>query len=224
MLQSSDNLQVDDIILRILVSVFFAVMIYVSYQITHSGSVYSKKFNVTLVVLTILTTMVMTVIGNNVALSLGMVGALSIIRFRTSVKDSRDTIYIFWAIIIGICCGVGDFMVAGIGSAVVFLLLLAFGRVKNENRILLIIRADRALEKPIQNLLFDYFPKPPVLKAQNTTSDKIEMIYELNRRLLEAAQTEAVASKAAIPTLTDNIYQLGHVDYVNIVSQSDEIN
>ena len=226
-LQSSDNLQTEDIILRILISVFFAVMIYVSYQITHSGSVYSKKFNVTLVVLTILTTMVMTVIGNNVALSLGMVGALSIIRFRTSVKDSRDTIYIFWAIIIGICCGVGDFLVAGIGSAVVFLLLLAFGRVKNENRILLVIRADRHQETNIQSTLFNYFPKPPLLKVQNTTADKIEMIYELNRRMLTLAEKKsselAIIENKDETTLTDKLYQLGGIDYVNIVSQSDEI-
>ena len=77
--------------------------------------------------------MVMTVIGNNIALSLGMVGALSIIRFRTSIKDSRDTVYIFWTIIIGICCGVGDFIVAAAGSSTVFLVLLLFGRVKKEN-------------------------------------------------------------------------------------------
>ena len=75
-------------------------------MISHRGTIYSKKFNVSLVVLTVLTSMVMTVIGNNVALSLGMVGALSIVRFRTAIKDSRDTVYIFWTIIVGICCGV----------------------------------------------------------------------------------------------------------------------
>ena len=66
----------------------------------------------------------MTVIGNNIALSLGMVGALSIVRFRTAIKDSRDTTYIFWTIIVGICCGVGDYVVACVGSGVVFLVLL----------------------------------------------------------------------------------------------------
>ena len=218
-LQSSENLTTGDIILRILLSVVFAVMIYISYEITHTGSIYSKKFNITLVTLTVLTTMVMTVIGNNVALSLGMVGALSIIRFRTSIKDSRDTVYIFWCIIIGICCGVGDFLVAGIGSAVVFIMLLIFGRVKNENRLLLIIRADRSQETPIQKVLTAYFPKLPILKAQNTTNDKIEMIYELNRHLLDTAQKQAADDLS----VTNRLYQLGGIDYVNIVSQSDEI-
>lgn len=69
--------------------------------------------------MTVLTTTVMTVIGNNIALSLGMVGALSIVRFRTAIKDSRDTVYIFWTVIVGICCGVGDYLVASAGSVLV---------------------------------------------------------------------------------------------------------
>ena len=77
------------------------------YYVAHAGTVYSRKFNVSLVVLTVLTSTVMTVIGNNIALSLGMVGALSIVRFRTAIKDSRDTVYIFWCIVAGIACGVG---------------------------------------------------------------------------------------------------------------------
>ena len=62
----------------------------------------------------------MNVIGNNIALSLGMVGALSIVRFRTAIKDPRDTAYIFWGIAVGICCGVSDYLVAGLGSALIF--------------------------------------------------------------------------------------------------------
>ena len=94
--ESSGALGTEEIILRILVSVALGAVIYLSYFLTHSGSIYSRKFNITLLTLTVLTTMVMTVIGNNIALSLGMVGALSIVRFRTSIKDSRDTVYIFW--------------------------------------------------------------------------------------------------------------------------------
>ena len=139
-LAESGTLSVEDIIIRILASAVISIAIYVSYWYTHAGTTYSKKFNVSLVTLTVLTGTVMTVIGNNVALSLGMVGALSIVRFRTAIKDSRDTTYIFWAIIVGICCGVGDYTVATVGTVVVFVVLLFWGRVRNENRILLIIR------------------------------------------------------------------------------------
>ena len=81
------------ITMHILVSAVIGLFIFISYVISHKGTIYSKKFGVTLIVLTVMTGTVMTVIGNNIALSLGMVGALSIVRFRTAIKDSRDTVY-----------------------------------------------------------------------------------------------------------------------------------
>ena len=227
MISSSGSLSTEDILIRTAVSVLFGFLIFLSYRITHTGSVYSSKFNITLLILTILTTMVMTVIGNNIALSLGMVGALSIIRFRTSIKDSRDTVYIFWTIIIGICCGVGDFLVAAVGSSAVFIVLLLFGRVRDENRILLIIRAKRQLEPQVRKILFSYFAHPPVLKVQNTTQEQVELIFEINRKALNAAQKRdrkaAANNNEEQLSLTEKIYQLDGVSYVNIVSQSDEI-
>lgn len=223
-IRNSGDLSTEDIVLRIVISAVLGCAIFLSYWITHSGAIYSRKFNITLLTLTILTTTVMTVIGNNIALSLGMVGALSIIRFRTSIKDSRDTIYIFWTIIVGICCGVGDYLVAGIGSTVVFLVLLLFGRVRSENRMLLIIRAQREKEDEVRRVLFSYFKKPPTLKAQNTTEFTVEFIYELNRKMILAAQRrQEVAEDGSKPSLQDQLYALGDVSYVNLVVQTDEI-
>lgn len=226
-INSAGNLSLEDILMRIGLSAVLGMIVFLSYRLSHSGTVYSSKFNITLMTLTVLTATVMTVIGNNVALSLGMVGALSIIRFRTSIKDSRDTVYIFWTIIIGICCGVGDFAVAAVGSAVVFLVLLLFGRVKNENRVLLIIRAERIRENDIWRVLFDYFPKPPILKAQNTTGETVEFIFEINRKVLEAGKARemkvSIAENTESRGVIQRLYDLGGVDYVNIVTQSDEI-
>ena len=223
-ISNSGNLTTEDIIVRIAVAAALGCAIYLSYWITHSGSIYSRKFNVTLLTLTVLTATVMTVIGNNVALSLGMVGALSIIRFRTSIKDSRDTAYIFWTIIVGICCGVGDYLVAGVGSAIVFLLLLLFGRVRSENRILLVIRAKRDREEAIRRLLFGYFTSPPVIKAQNTTEATVEFIYEVSAKMLEKARkVQKPQADGSKPSLNDQLYALGGVHYVNLVVQSDEI-
>ena len=123
----------------------------------------------------------MTVIGNNIALSLGMVGALSIVRFRTAIKDSRDTTYIFWAIIVGICCGVGDYFVAAVGTAVVFLVLLLLGRVRNENRVLLIIRGAKAKCLDMEGLVFEFFSGKALLKVKNTTYESAELIFEMPR-------------------------------------------
>ncbi|MDO4530422.1 MAG: DUF4956 domain-containing protein [Bacillota bacterium] len=227
MRDSGGTLSIEEILMRLMVSILLGALIYLSYYLTHSGTIYSKKFNVTLVTLSVLTTMVMTVIGNNIALSLGMVGALSIIRFRTSIKDSRDTIYIFWTIIIGICCGVGDFVVAGFGSAAVFFVLLLFGRVRKENRTLLIIKAPRRYENEIRKNVFAYFEKAPVIKVQNTTNEKIELIYEIDHRELDKAEKKeaqaAIAEKRTKLSLSDKLYAIGEMDYVNIVVQSDEI-
>ena len=215
-LEDSGTLTTEDIVIRILAAAVLGAVVYISYWYTHAGTTYSKKFNVSLLTLTILTGAVMTVIGNNVALSLGMVGALSIVRFRTAIKDTRDTTYIFWAIIIGICCGVGDYKVAGVGSAVVFLVLLFLGRVRNENRMLLIIRASNAKELDLEGVISRYYNNKALLKVKNTTPETVELIYELTRKVyMESYKNES--------DITEHLYALGNVDYVNIVTQSDEI-
>lgn len=215
-LEQSGTLSIQAITLHILVAACLGCMIYVSYWYTHTGTAYSKKFNVSLITLTILTATVMTVIGNNIALSLGMVGALSIVRFRTAIKDSRDTTYIFWTIIVGICCGVGDYVVAAIGSCVVFVVLLLFGRIRNDNRILLIIRGALHHEREIEGIVFTYFDRKALLRVKNTTSESIEMIFEMDRKAYQSSYKQELS-------IIEKLYSLQHIDYVNIVTQSDEI-
>ncbi len=227
LVSSGGSLTTEDVLARVGMSILFGLLIYISYRLTHGGSVYSAKFNITLLTLTILTTTVMTVIGNNVALSLGMVGALSIVRFRTSIKDSRDTTYIFWTIIAGICCGVGDYVVAGVGSAGVFLVLLLFGRIKNENRMLLVVRGVYEQEDSIRKAVFEYFTRPPVLKAENTSEESLELIYELDRRAMIESEKQETARAAAEgreqKSIIRKLRDLEGIEYVNLVVQSDEI-
>ena len=207
------------ILLRLAVSAVIAGFLFLSYRLSHSGSIYSAKFNVSLVALTVITTTVMIVIGNNLALSLGMVGALSIVRFRTAIKDSRDTVYIYWAIVVGICCGAGHFPVDAAGSAVVFLLLLLFGRIRTDNRALLILRTARVNESRVESLFFQYYNRKAVLRAKNTTDESTEYIYELNGKYLRKPAGE----KAAGRSITDAVYEIGGIEYFNIVMQNDEI-
>lgn len=168
---SGGDLTTETILLRLVMSAIIAAFLFLSYRLSHSGSIYSAKFNVSLMALTVITTTVMIVIGNNIALSLGMVGALSIVRFRTAIKDSRDTIYIFWAIVVGICCGSGDYLVAAAGSAVVFILLLVFGRLRTDNRVLLILRTARVNASKVESLIFQYYNRKAILRVKNTTDD-----------------------------------------------------
>lgn len=201
-ISESGTLTTQEIILHIVAAAILSIAIYLSYWYTHAGTAYSKKFNVSLVSLTILTSTVMTVIGNNIALSLGMVGALSIVRFRTAIKDSRDTVYIFWTIIVGICCGVGDYLVAGAGSAMVFLVLLILGRVRNENRILLIIRGSKEHSMDMERIVFSYFNKRALLRVRNTTAEHVELIYEMPWKIWQLNYQKDV-------DIADALYALG---------------
>ena len=213
---SSGELTNLEVTTNILMAAILGFLIFISYYISHRGTIYSKKFNSTLVVLTILTGTVMTVIGNNIALSLGMVGALSIVRFRTAIKDSRDTAYIFWTIIVGICCGVGDYKVAAIGSVITFLVLLVLGCIKSDNRMLIIIRASRNRQSVIQAHIFKIFNNKAVLRVRNTTDETVEFIYEITDKQLKKAESQNI-------NITDSLYDIGSIEYVNIVMQNDEI-
>ena len=212
----TSELSLQDITINIIMAAVMGFAIFLSYALSHRGTIYSRKFNASLVMLTVLTGTVMTVIGNNIALSLGMVGALSIVRFRTAVKDSRDTVYIFWTVIAGICCGVGDYMVAAIGSAVTFLVILVLGCIKSDNRMLLIIRAARNRQSVIQAHIFKIFKRKAILRVRNTTEDTVELIYEISSGLLRKVEKENV-------NVTDSIYEIGGIEYVNLVMQNDEI-
>ena len=213
---SSKDLTLTQIILNIAVAAVIGFFIFLSYAISHRGTIYSKKFNASLVIMTVLTATVMTVIGNNIALSLGMVGALSIVRFRTAVKDSRDTVYIFWTIIIGICCGVGDYVVASIGSAVTFAAILILGRIKNDNRMLVIIRGARSKQPAIKAKMFHIFNTKAIMRVENTTDNYVELIYEITQKTLQKAEKDT-------PDIAASIYALDNIEYVNIVMQNDEI-
>ncbi|MGI6116642.1 DUF4956 domain-containing protein, partial [Luoshenia tenuis] len=109
-LSNTGALDLSTILLNNGVTIIIALFIMFTYRITYTGVAYSRKYNITLGMISIITTLIMSVISNNVALSLGMVGALSIIRFRTAVKDVRDAAYIFWSIAVGICCGVSQYI------------------------------------------------------------------------------------------------------------------
>ena len=195
-------------------AIIAGAIIFLSYRFSHSGAVYSGRFNVSLWMLALVTTMVMCVIGNNIALSLGMVGALSIVRFRTAIKDARDTAYIFWAIAVGICCGISDFVTALIGSIIIFLLMLAIGGVKSNTRYLLIIRGGKDLSGEIQTLIQDTFKNKARLYVKNMGRNSVEYIFELSEKQAEKYRNEKISEK---------LFEVEAVEEVNLVGQNEEI-
>ena len=190
LLETSGSLTMQNIVLNFIAACVLGLLIYISYRVSHSGGVYSRKFNVSLVMLTLVTTLVMNVIGNNIALSLGMVGALSIVRFRTAIKDPRDTAYIFWAIAAGICCGVSDYLIAGMGTFVIFVALILFGAVRDNERIMVVIKLDTSALDLVNRDVIAYFRGKAVMKMQNVSNEKGqgEVIYEISENLLKKAE------------------------------------
>ena len=214
--ESNSLLSTEQILLNFLVSIILATVIYLAYRYSHSKAVYSPRFNVSLCMLTIVTTMVMNVIGNNIALSLGMVGALSIVRFRTAIKDPRDSVYIFWSIVVGICCGVSEYTIAGIGSAILFIFLLIFGHVKSNARYLLIIHAKAKVEEQIEKAILVFYDGQANMRVKNTTSESVEYIYELSQRIINSSKDKGAINK--------KLYELDGVERVNLVCQNEDIN
>lgn len=205
------------IIMNNLVAIAISLFILFIYRITYSGTAYSKKFNISLGMMTIITALIMNVISSNIALSLGMVGALSIIRFRTAVKDVRDATFIFWAIAVGICCGVSQYLPAAIGSVTVSLFLLLMRQTSKEGQYLIIVRSTSEAQNKVEASIDKYFSKAAHLRVRNTTKDYGDLIYEVSGREISKALKTSKAS------ITEKLIKIEGVISVDQVEQTDDI-
>ena len=144
-----------NVVIALLVALVAGLIIAAVYKATYRGVLYSPSFTLTLILLCLVTTPVVMAIGSNVALSMGMVGALSIVRFRTAIKEPLDTCYMFWAITMGILLGAKQYVIAlvvvvGIG---IILILLSFVRFRHPNAYLLVLHYDLVAEPDIESEL-----------------------------------------------------------------------
>lgn len=150
------------------------------YKRCYRGVLYSPSFAITLIMMTLITTPVVMCIGSNVALSMGMVGALSIVRFRTAVKDPLDTAYMFWALTMGIVLGAGQYLIALVVVALisVILFLLNILQFSNPNAYLLVLHYDEDAEYDITQQLRRSV-KHRRLRSKTVTRSGAEMTYEV---------------------------------------------
>lgn len=125
-LETTSSFSLIDSLIGLSVAFIIGLFIYMIYKKTYSGVIYSHSFNISLIVMSMATALIIVGISTNVLLSLGMVGALSIVRFRTPIKDPMDIVYIFWSIITGILCGAGFVILAIIGSIAIGVVLIFF--------------------------------------------------------------------------------------------------
>ncbi|MBQ7312767.1 MAG: DUF4956 domain-containing protein, partial [Clostridia bacterium] len=119
-----------DTLISLVLAYALGMFIYFIYKKTYQGGMFSQSFGVSLIALTMISTFIILAVTSNVVLSLGMVGALSIVRFRTAIKDPLDVVYLFWAVGVGIVLGALMYPLAVIGSAIVGIILLIFVRAK----------------------------------------------------------------------------------------------
>lgn len=195
-LDSVQSFSLLDTALALIVALALGLFIFLIYKKTFQGVLYSSTFGVSLVGLTLVTTLVILAVTSNVVLSLGMVGALSIVRFRTAIKDPLDIVYLFWALAAGIVTGAGQFPMAIVGSAVIGVVLLLFvNRRVNDHPYLLVVTCadDRAESEAFAAL----GSQKRVVKSKTVSAGGIEVTAEL--RLPDAGTTDFVNRVAAVP-------------------------
>lgn len=169
-----------DMAIAMALAFLIGIFIFFVYKKTFSGVMYSSSFGVTLVALTLITTLVILAVTSNVVLSLGMVGALSIVRFRTAIKEPLDIAFLFWAIAVGIVLAAGMIPLAVIGSIVIGVVLLVFvNRKSHFNPYLIVINCDsHASEENAKNYLKDKVNKCTV-KSKTAQSGSVELTLEI---------------------------------------------
>lgn len=206
-----DAFTIESIIFNIVVTTLLGLFIYFVYKKTFSGVMYSQNFNITIVMICVITSIVMMLIGNNMALSLGLVGSLSIIRFRTAIKEPRDIGFLFWAIAIGLAAGTSEFIIAIIGSVMIALLLFIFNKVIYIDYCYLLVLKGSEIESNKVNNILDEYEIPYKLRMKTTNNVFMEITYEITLKSISE------------DLLIKSFRSIDSIDEVHIVSYNGEI-
>lgn len=170
-----------DSFIAILISFMIGVFIYAVYKKTFTGVMYSRTFNISLIAMTMITSLIIQGVTSNIVLSLGMVGALSIVRFRTAIKDPMDIVFLFWSISAGILSGAGLIPLAVVGSIIIgIVLVITMNNITTDIAYLLVIKCiNDNSEKEAANLLKSKIKKYGIKSKTVSGNDGIEIVYEI---------------------------------------------
>jgi len=171
---------IPDIIAALLVSFALGLFIFFVYTKTFKGVMFSSSFGISLIAMNLITTLIILAVSSNLIASLGMVGALSIVRFRTVVKEPLDLVYMFWAITIGIVVGVGLIPLAIIGSVVIGLILFVFVNRKTNESPYVVVISCAGEQAEVQALhVLNGSTKKSVVKAKTVSREGVELTVEV---------------------------------------------
>lgn len=175
--QQLANLTLPHILICMLAATVCGIIIYLVYRFFYRGVVYSDNFNILLILITVITSFIIMTISANIVLSLGMVGALSIVRFRSAVKDPLDIGFLFWGIAAGLTCGAGLYFVALVGTVIISVIYIVMHFCKREKKnYLLIISYNYEAEEQVNALLGGMKYK---LKSKTLTDSGTELTVEI---------------------------------------------
>lgn len=197
-----DSLSIIDIILSFTMAFGVGLFIYFVYRITYRGVLYSPMFNGTLLMMTMITCLIIMTISTNIVLSLGMVGALSIVRFRTAIKDPLDIVFMFWAIASGISSGAGLYLLTIIGAVVIGAIIFVLSRKKHTDTMYLLVihyteEANDEVKRALQKLNYE-------LKSKIVRKGAVELTAEIRLKidntsfLNELVETEGVRDASLV--------------------------
>ena len=192
-----------DVLLGMVVALVVGLFIFAIYKKTFTGVMYPTGFALTLVGLALVTTLVIMAVTSNVVLSLGMVGALSIVRFRAAIKEPMEIVFLFWSIAVGIVIGAGMIPLAVIGSAIIGVVLLLFANRKSrENPYILVLNCDdETAEQAALGLVKDAVSRYGV-KTKTVSTDGIELTAELRTRNNDTAFLNRIMALPGVSNAT----------------------
>ena len=178
---ASMDIKIADILICMLVTGLIAAYVHIVYRRVNKNSFYNKNFNLTILVLAIIIAAIILTIQSNIVVSLGMVGALSIVRFRTAIKDPMDLVFLFWSISVGIICGAGYSIIAATASVIVSIIILFFSKVSSGRGMLLLLVNSSTYEneEEILDVVKEYCDVYKV-KARNLSKAHLDMAIEVS--------------------------------------------
>jgi len=211
-LENATSFSLFDTVIALLLAFTVGLFIFYVYKKTFKGVMYSGSFGVSLIALTLITTLVILAVTSNIILSLGMVGALSIVRFRTAIKEPLDIAFLFWSIAVGIVLGAGLIPLGIFGSIFIGVILLLFVNKKSgdEPYILVINCENEETEKSVQTMVSESVKKD-VVKSKTVSRSGIELTIEIR---LKEQGTKFVNGIAEIPGVSNVVLVSYNGDYM----------
>ena len=211
-LENVTSVSLLDMTLALLLAFALGLFIYFVYKKTFAGVMFSSSFGVTLIALTMITTLVILAVTSNVVLSLGMVGALSIVRFRTAIKEPLDIAFLFWSIAVGIVLAAGLIPLAVFGSAVIGIVLIIFVNKKSHtNPYIVVLQCEDHESEVRAKEYLDQKTKRCVVKSKSAQKGLIELNLEIR---LQDDNTDFINGLADLPQVKSAVLVSYNGDYM----------